>query len=79
MRQITAGLGWRLQSTPIDRLHRRPGSRKAAIDAFCWNCMGGEGNVGVPRMIRECTSPGCALFRFRPYQEKTHPQKKKAS
>ena len=65
--------------TPIDRHKRKPGSRKAAIDAFCWSCMGGDGNVSVPRMVRECTSPGCALFGFRPYQEKPPSQKKKAS
>jgi hypothetical protein len=56
--------------TPIDRHRRKPGSRKAAVDAFCWSCLGGDGNVGVPGMIRECSSPGCSLFGFRPYQKK---------
>jgi len=54
-------------STPLDRLERHPNSRKAAIDAFCWQCMGGA-NHGTRRMIRECTAPRCALFRFRPFQ-----------
>ena len=58
------------RSTPIGRHMRNPRSRKAAIGASCWLCMGGDGSVGITRMIRECSSPGCALFRLRPYQKK---------
>jgi len=67
---LSASESHKKRSTPIDRLRRKPGSRKAAIDAFCWDCMGGDGNVGVTRMIRDCTSPSCPLFSFRPYQKK---------
>ena len=68
--QPTASEAQNRRSTPIDRLKRNPRSRKAAVDAFCWGCMGGDGNVGVPSMIRECSSPGCSLFGFRPFQKK---------
>jgi hypothetical protein len=68
--QPTAPEAQNTRPTPIDRHMRNPRSRKASIDAFCWSCMGGDGNVGVSRMIRECSSPGCSLFGFRPYQMK---------
>ena len=67
---LTASESHKKRPTPVDRLKRNPRSRKAAIDAYCWNCLGGDGSVGVTRMIRECSSPGCALFAFRPYQQK---------
>lgn len=74
--QLRALEAHKRRPTPIDRLKRHPRGRKAAIDAFCWGCMGGKGNVGLPGMIRECSSSNCALFRFRPYQDKTLSQKK---
>jgi hypothetical protein len=68
--QLRASEAHNKRSTPNDRHLRNPRSRKAAIDAFCWGCMGGDGTVGLPSMIRECSSTGCCLFRFRPYQKK---------
>jgi hypothetical protein len=46
------------------------GSRKLAIDAMCFHCMGctkDHMEPGVKGSIRNCTSPDCPLFAFRPY------------
>lgn len=52
-----------------------PVSRAKAINAFCFSCMGGTINSlpdpGYRQAIRECTSPDCPLYSFRPYQIKT--------
>ena len=54
----------------------RKTTRKLAIDAQCWHCMGGtahEWDSDCRRNIRQCTaSPGssmpCALWEWRPYK-----------
>lgn len=43
-------------------------SRKAAVKAFCQECMGWE---NVATAIRYCTSPACPLYPYRPYREET--------
>lgn len=51
-------------------------TRKSAIGAMCWQCMGGseESGEGVRAMIRDCTSNGeneatkCPLYEWRPYK-----------
>jgi hypothetical protein len=48
-------------------------TRKTAIDAFCWECMGGDEEDGVRELIRTCVSgPGsinpCPLWGWRPYR-----------
>ena len=35
-------------------------SRKAAMDWFCWECMGYETHP------RDCTAPNCPLFKWKP-------------
>ena len=43
-------------------------SMRAAIKAFCCECMGWE---DYHRGIRDCTSPACPLFPYRPFQGET--------
>ncbi len=60
---------------PIQRW-RESNTRKNAIDAFCWGCMGGEeggSNEGMMALIRGCASgPGatreCPHWHWRPYK-----------
>jgi hypothetical protein len=40
-------------------------TRGQAVKQFCKDCMG-----GVTAEVRNCTSPLCPLFAFRPYQDK---------
>ena len=58
-------------------------SMRAAFDAMCAHCMGctakeqGYGEEdwiepGFRKLIRNCTSPGCPLWEFRPYQGELH-------
>jgi hypothetical protein len=48
-------------------------SRRLAIKAMCFHCMGcteDHYEYGVKDDIRNCTSPMCPLWHFRPYQTK---------
>lgn len=46
----------------------RKGSKKAAIKLHCLECCGYATNE-----VKNCTGLGCALYSFRPYQEKEKP------
>ena len=52
---------------PLQKLQEKP-TRKRAIDAMCWDCMGG--GVGVRESIKNCTAPKCPLYQYRPYQRR---------
>ena len=61
-------------SNPFTRFTRRD-TRKSAINAFCWQCMGGqpESSEGATALIRNCgagpdTDNPCPLWNWRPYQ-----------
>jgi len=41
-------------------------SMRAGVSSFCAECVGWE---GLPDSVRECTAPGCPLFRYRPYRK----------
>lgn len=59
-------------NNPIARFRKNP-TRPNAIKAMCANCMGctdEEINPGFRSLIRDCTSPKCPLYAFRPYKEK---------
>lgn len=51
-------------------------TRKTAIEAMCWQCMGGTATevAGIRASIRDCTSNGengatrCPLYNWRPYK-----------
>ena len=43
-------------------------TRKTAIDAFCFQCMGGEGEVGIKWSIGNCTTSSCPLYEYRPFK-----------
>lgn len=45
-------------------------TRKTAIEAFCWHCMGGSETevAGIRASIRDCTAPECPLYNWRPYK-----------
>jgi hypothetical protein len=45
-------------------------TRKQAIDAMCWTCMGGDEGTspGVRESIRDCSSRYCPLVTLRPYR-----------
>ena len=51
---------------PMERAKQNPKSRVFAIAAFCYDCMGRES--GWRNAVKECTSPNCPLFDFRPYK-----------
>ncbi len=57
----------------VRRASRNPVSRKAAIEAMCFQCMGGTAeslpDPGWKNDIRHCTARDCALWPHRPYQE----------
>ena len=60
------------EMNPISK-NMKAGTRKNAINAFCAQCMGCTDEwlePGFRKAIRECTSPKCALYDWRPYQDK---------
>ena len=55
----------------IRKLEKNPKSLRLAIDAMCFNCVGGTRDhmpdPGWRHLIATCTSKGCPLLGFRPY------------
>jgi len=54
------------------KLKDNPTSRVIAVKAMCFHCMGGDEenmpDAGWIEAIRECSAPGCPLYKFRPYK-----------
>lgn len=68
--QIQASFVVLRENTP-ENLHTlcnriEKGSAKAAIKLMCCQCMGFD---EMAKAIRNCTSKGCPLYAFRPYQK----------
>ncbi len=53
---------------PIQKSIKNPKSLRLAINAKCYECVGGEDGENQVKYIRECTSPKCPLFNIRPYR-----------
>ena len=53
---------------PIERAKRNPKSLRAAIDAKCWDCEGGDADPAPHWRIGNCVCPDCPLYPVRPYQ-----------
>lgn len=60
--------GLLVRTSPTDKSRADPTSLRKAITAFCYECMGGDGEAGVRGHVRNCTSPKCSLFAVRPWQ-----------
>lgn len=69
-----------VEMNPITRFIENP-TRKGAIHAKCAECMGcssslqGKGfkdhlEPGFRALIRDCTSPACPIFQYRPFKDK---------
>jgi len=62
--ESTIASEYELRIPPTYRGHYRRAitgrSRKAAIRAFCLECVGWS-----PKEVRLCSSPGCPLFKYR--------------
>ena len=59
------------QSNPILKFESNPNSRRFAINAMCAQCMGCTRDsleAGFRNLVKHCTSTGCPLHSFRPYQ-----------
>jgi len=54
----------RASRDPLERFQDNPKSRKAAIEAKCWDCC-----CQQREEIRECPMKDCPLWEFRPYQK----------
>lgn len=57
--------------TPTQRAQQNPQSMRAAVNAKCFDCVGGEhADHGYHRAIRDCPSTRCPLHGVRPYRAK---------
>ena len=52
-------------------LARKPKSLRAAINAKCWDCQGGNSDPAPGWRIGNCVCPECPLYAVRPYQYNT--------
>lgn len=73
-RKLSEGEDLKAQHNLIRKHLANPSSRKLAIDAFCFHCMGGTKeetpDPGWRELIRTCTCLDCPLYLFRPYKNK---------
>jgi hypothetical protein len=53
---------------PIEKARRNPKSLRMAINAKCWDCMGGMSDPGIRERIGACSLVACSLNPVRPYQ-----------
>lgn len=53
-------------------------TRKLAIYAKCYDCVGGDADPAYQWRIGNCIIPGCALYRFRPFQDRCGKPKPKS-
>ena len=60
------------ETNPLRQLDKKPTLRNG-VRAMCAHCMGCTQTSrpsGLSRLIKECSSEGCPLYQFRPYQAK---------
>jgi len=63
-------LGMLKRVSPLAKAQADPLSPRKAINAFCYECMGGDGEPNAKVHVRNCTAPKCLLFQLRPWQQK---------
>ena len=51
---------------PIEKAKQNPKSMRLAINANCYECMGFAKSWRGD--VRNCTSPNCSFYGFRPYK-----------
>ena len=56
-------------SNPLDRFKANP-TRKHAIHAHCWQCVGMGNDSDWKTQIGKCQIKDCVLFPFRPFQQR---------
>ena len=57
------------RKSPMEKHQSNPSSLRLAVNAKCFDCVGGEhADSGFRRCIRECNVTKCPLHTVRPYQ-----------
>lgn len=64
--KFAAGL---TKKNPIERLNEKPTSMRRAINAKCYDCVGGDGDQGWRQRVRKCFDNKCPLYNFRPFKQ----------
>lgn len=62
-------LGLLKATSPVNKALADPKSLRKAVTAFCYECVGGDGEPGARIHVRNCTAPKCPLFQNRPWQK----------
>lgn len=63
-------LGMLKKASPLAKAQADPKSLRKAVNLFCYECMGGDGEPNAKGHVRNCTSLKCPLFNHRPWQAK---------
>ncbi len=53
---------------PIEKANANPTNLRAAIDAKCFDCEGGDADPCIQWRIGNCVCPDCPLYPVRPHQ-----------
>ena len=57
-----------IKLNPLAKLVGNPKSLRLAVNAICYQCMGGGADPGWQWSVGNCTSGNCGLYAVRPYQ-----------
>jgi hypothetical protein len=70
-REILRRAGVKIRpADPITKARRNPRSLRLAIDAKCFDCVGGGADPNPRGAIRDCRITSCTLHPVRPYQRR---------
>ena len=68
-----AGIATKVENNLLVKTQAEPKSLRKAINAMCFQCVGGTvdslPDPGWRQMIGTCTAPDCALYKIRPYNQ----------
>ena len=58
--------GEKLCRDPMEKARKNPKSKRAAINAMCFDCVGGNSDGGWRNLVETCQIENCPLFLHRP-------------
>lgn len=61
-------IGMLSRRSPTAKQRAEPSSLRKSVTAFCYECVGGDGEVNAKKHVRGCTATQCPLYRVRPWQ-----------
>ncbi len=57
------------KKTPTQKATANPKSLRCAVNAMCWDCVGGDSDPASRWRIGNCPITNCPLYPLRPYKK----------